>query len=156
MYKNITSTLLLLLFILISNNLYSQQDIECNPYTHKVKYDYSSIVDNDIEYGLSYVSCFHAQGVVVDLRYKEYQTGFHMMNKGHHNTVYHFISYRVKMNNRIVFHGGPLYRVNNNNGLLIGQFGMDYKLYKGLNLTSRVLQISPTLNYLNVGLRLGL
>ena len=155
MYKNITSTLLLLLFTLISNNLYSQ-DLHCNPYTHKVKYDYSSIVDNDIEYGLSYVSCFHAQGVVVDLRYKEYQTGFHMMGKGHHHTVYHFISYRVKMNNRIVFHGGPLYRVNNNNGLLIGQFGMDYKLYKGLNLTSRVLQIHPSLNYLNVGIRLGL
>ena len=156
MYKNITSTLLLLLLLLLlSNNLYSQS-IECNPYNHKVKYDYSSIVDNDIEYGLSYVSCFHAQGVVVDLRYKEYQTGFHMMNKGHHNVVYHFISYRVKMNNRIVFHGGPLYRVNNNSGLLIGQFGMDYKLYKGLNLTSRVLQIHPSLNYLNVGIRLGL
>ena len=151
--KKILPTLILIVTLnLLSNILYSQ-DLNCNPYNHKIKYNYS-IVDPNVKYGLSYVSCFHAQGVVVDLRYKEYLTGFHMMNKGHHHTVYHFISYRVKLNNHIVLHGGPLYRLNNENGLLIGQFGIDYKLYKGLNLTSRILQITPSLNYLNVGLKM--
>jgi len=145
MYKNIISILL----TLISYNLYSQ--IDCSPYNHRVK---NYIVEEKNNYGISYVSCFHAQGVVVDLSYRSVMVGTHMMNKGHKNSVYGFISYKVHLNDRIILHGGPLYRINNDSGFLMGQYGMDYKLYKGLNLTSRILQVNPLLNYLNVGVKL--
>ena len=145
MYKNIISILL----TLISYNLYSQ--IDCNPYNHRVK---NYIVEEKNNYGISYVSCFHAQGVVVDLSYRSVMVGTHMMNKGHKNSVYGFISYKVHLNDRTILHGGPLYRINNDSGFLMGQYGMDYKLYKGFNLTSRVLHVNPLLNYLNVGVKL--
>jgi len=151
MYKNILPTLLLLLLSNL-NSLYSQS-IECNPYNHRVK---NYIVEEENNYSISYVSCFHAQGVVVDLSYKDVMIGSHMMGKGHHHTVYGFISYRHRVGKRTLLHVGPLYRINNNSSLLIGQFGIDYKVYGPLHFTSRILQIRQDLNYLNVGMKLSL
>jgi hypothetical protein len=150
MYKNIIPTLIVIVFSIIGNNLYGQ--IECSPY-HKVK---NYTVDDKGNYGFSYVTCFHAQGVVVDLSYKSIMIGTHMMDKGHMNTVYGFISYRYFINKKTIAHIGPLYKINNNSGLLIGQFGLDRKLYGPLYLTSRILQVKTNLNYLNVGLKITL
>lgn len=150
MYKNIIPTLIVIVFSIIGNNLYGQ--IECSPY-HKVK---NYTVDDKGNYGFSYVTCFHAQGVVVDLSYKSIMIGTHMMDKGHMNTVYGFVSYRYFINKKTIAHIGPLYKINNNSGLLIGQFGLDRKLYGPLYLTSRILQVKTNLNYLNVGLKITL
>lgn len=150
MYKNIIPTLIVIVFSIIGNNLYGQ--IECSPY-HKVK---NYTVDDKGNYGFSYVTCFHAQGVVVDLSYKSIMIGTHMMDKGHMNTVYGFVSYRYFINKKTIAHIGPLYKINNNSGLLIGQFGLDRKLYGPVYLTSRILQIKTNLNYLNVGLKITL
>lgn len=147
MYKNIFSILL----TLISYNLYSQ--IDCNPYNHTVK---RYIVEEKNNYGISYVSCFHAEGIVVDLSYKSLMVGTHLMDKGHNNSVYGFFSYKFYVDNRMVIHMGPLYRMNNDRQLLVGQYGIDYKLYGPINLTSRVLQIRRDLNYLNVGIKVTL
>ena len=150
MYKNIIPTLIVIVFSIIGNNLYGQ--IECSPY-HKVK---NYTVDDKGNYGFSYVTCFHAQGVVVDLSYKSIMIGTHMMDKGHMNTVYGFVSYRYFINKKTIAHIGPLYKINNNSGLLIGQFGLDRKLYGPVFLTSRILQVKTNLNYLNVGLKITL
>lgn len=150
MYKNIIPTLIVIVFSIIGNNLYGQ--IECSPY-HKVK---NYTVDDKGNYGFSYVTCFHAQGVVVDLSYKSIMIGTHMMDKGHMNTVYGFVSYRYFINKKTIAHIGPLYKINNNSGLLIGQFGLDRKLYGPVYLTSRILQVKTNLNYLNVGLKITL
>ncbi len=150
MYKNIIPTLIVIVFSIIGNNLYGQ--IECSPY-HKVK---NYTVDDKGNYGFSYVTCFHAQGVVVDLSYKSIMIGTHIMDKGHNNTVYGFVSYRYFINEKTIAHIGPLYKINNNSGLLIGQFGLDRKLYGPVYLTSRILQVKTNLNYLNVGLKITL
>ena len=149
MYKNIIPTLIVIISLL-GNSLYSQ--IDCSPY-HKIR-NYS--IDDKGNYGISYVSCFHAQGVVVDLSYKSIMIGTHMMDKGHNNTVYGFISYRYFIGRKTIVHMGPLYKINNDSGLLICQYGLDQKLYGPVYLTSRILQVKTNLNYLNVGLKITL
>jgi len=149
MYKNIIPTLIVIISLL-GNSLYSQ--IDCSPY-HKIR-NYS--IDDKGNYGISYVSCFHAQGVVVDLSYKSIMIGTHMMDKGHNNTVYGFISYRYFIGRKTIVHMGPLYKINNDSGLLICQYGLDQKLYGPVYLTSRILQVRRDLNYLNVGIKLTL
>lgn len=149
MCKNIIPTLIVIIS-LIGNSLYSQ--IECSPY-YKIR-NYS--IDDKGNYGISYVTCFHAQGVVVDLSYKSIMIGTHMMDKGHNNTVYGFISYRYFIGRKTIVHIGPLYKINNDSGLLICQYGLDHNLYGPIYLTSRILQVKRDLNYLNVGLKITL
>jgi hypothetical protein len=147
MLKNMIITIV---FSILSNNLYSQ--IDCNPF-HKVK---NYTVEEENNYSISLVTCFHAQGVVVDLSYKNVMIGTHMMSKGHMNTVYGFVSYRYFIRKNTIVHMGPLYKINNDSGLLLCQFGLDQKLYGPVYLTSRILQINRELNYLNVGLKVSL
>ena len=60
-----------------------------------------------------------------------------------------FFSYQYQPIKRIKLSTGPLYRLNNDSGLMVAQYGGDIKLYKSIWLTSRILQIRRDLNYLN-------
>ena len=78
------------------------------------------------------------------------------MGEGHKDAAYAFLSYQYQPIKRIKLSAGPLYRLNNDSRLMVGQFGMDVKLYKYFWLTSRILQITRELNYLNVGVKVVL
>ena len=78
------------------------------------------------------------------------------MGEGHDNSAYTFLSYQYEPIKNIKVSAGPLYRLNNEGGLMIGQFGADIKLYRSIWLTSRILQINRNLNYLNVGVKIVL
>ena len=88
--------------------------------------------------------------------YNNISGGVHLMGEGHNNATYTFLSYQYQPIKRIKLSAGPLYRLNNNSGLMLAQFGGDVKLYKSIWITSRVLQINRSLNYLNVGIKLSI
>lgn len=138
----------ILLILLLLPLLSTSQ--ECSPY-HTVN---NWEVNDDVDFTVSWVSCFHASGMVFSMDYNYISTGVHIMGEGHNNATYTFISYQYQPSKRVKLHGGPLYRLNNDSGLMLAQYGGDVKLYKSVWLTSRVLQINADLNYLNVGVKL--
>jgi hypothetical protein len=88
--------------------------------------------------------------------YNNISGGVHIMGEGHGNAAYTFLSYQYQPIKRIKLSAGPLYRLNNDNGLMAAQYGGDIKLYESIWLTSRILQINRDLNYLNVGIKVVL
>lgn len=139
----------ILLAMLFSINMWAQ---ECSPY-HPVK---NWEVNDDVEFTTAWVSCFHASGLAFSMDYNNISTGLHLMGEGHNNAAYMFLSYQYQPIKIVKLSAGPLYRLNNDSGLMLAQFGGDIKLYKSIWLTSRILQIRRDLNYLNVGVKLVL
>jgi hypothetical protein len=139
----------LLVALLFSTMMWAQ---DCSPY-HKVdKWE----VNDDVDFTAAWVSCFHASGLAFSMDYNNISLGTHLMGEGHMNSAYVFLSYQYQPLDRIKLSAGPLYKLNNNSGLMVAQYGGDIKLYKSIWLTSRILQIRTDLNYLNVGLKIVL
>lgn len=139
----------ILLALLFSINMYGQ---ECSPY-HPVN---NWETNDDVDFTVSWVSCFHAAGLVFSMDYNNISGGVHIMGEGHNNAAYSFLSYQYQPIKNIKLSAGPLYRLNNDSGLMVAQYGGDIKLYKSIWLTSRILQIRRDLNYLNVGVKIVL
>tara|TARA_B110000459_G_scaffold84543_1_gene94780 strand:+ start:416 stop:844 length:429 start_codon:yes stop_codon:yes gene_type:complete len=139
----------LLFLFLIPTMLFAQ---ECSPY-HKVT---NWELNDDVEFTAAWLSCFHASGLAFSMDYNNISGGVHMMGEGHDNSAYAFLSYQYQPIKRIKLSAGPLYRLNNNSGLMLAQYGGDIKLYKSIWITSRILQINRSLNYLNVGIKLAI
>jgi hypothetical protein len=137
---------ILLLTLFLSSMVWSQN---CSPYYKVKNWD----VNQDVFATVSLISCFHAYGVATSIDWYDYSVGLHMMSKGHNGTVYGFVSYQYRPIRKVKLSAGPLYRINNDSGLLLGQYGGDVYIYKRVWLTGRVLQIRRGLNYLNVGLK---
>ena len=140
---------LLLILLLFSISVRAQ---DCSPY-HKVT-NWES--NDDVEFTAAWVSCFHASGLTFSMDYSNISTGVQMMGEGHDNSAYTFLSYQYQPIKRIKLSVGPLYRLNNNSGFMLVQYGGDIKLYKSIWVTSRILQINRSLNYLNVGVKLAI
>lgn len=139
----------IVILLLFSISLWAQ---ECSPY-HRVT-NWES--NDNVEFTSAWVSCFHASGLIFSMDYNNISGGVHLMGEGHNNATYTFLSYQYQPIKRIKLSAGPLYRLNNNSGLMLAQFGGDVKLYKSIWITSRVLQINRSLNYLNVGIKLSI
>lgn len=139
----------ILLALLFSINMYGQ---ECSPY-HPVN---NWEANDDVDFTVSWVSCLHAAGLAFSMDYNNISGGVHIMGEGHNNAAYSFLSYQYEPIKNIKVSAGPLYRLNNDSGMMIGQFGADVKLYKSIWFTSRILQIKRNLNYLNVGVKMVL
>ena len=139
----------LLFLFLIPTMLFAQ---ECSPY-HKVT---NWELNDDVEFTAAWLSCFHASGLAFSMDYNNISGGVHMMGEGHDNSAYAFLSYQYQPIKRIKLSAGPLYRLNNNSGLMLAQYGGDIKLYKSIWFTSRILQINRSLNYFNVGVKLAI
>ena len=139
----------LLIALLFSTMMWAQ---DCSPYHRVTNWE----ANNDVEFTAAWVSCFHASGLAFSMDYNNISAGFHLMGEGHMNSTYTFMSYQYKPHRRIKLSAGPLYKLNNDRGLMIAQYGGDIKLYKSIWLTSRILQIRRDLNYLNVGIKLAI
>ena len=137
----------LLFLFLIPTMLFAQ---ECSPY-HKVT---NWELNDDVEFTAAWLSCFHASGLAFSMDYNNISGGVHIMGEGHDNAAYTFLSYQYQPIKRIKLSAGPLYRLNNDSGIMLAQYGADIKLYKYIWLTSRILQINRNLNYLNVGIKI--
>lgn len=125
---------------------------ECLPY-HKVRnWEYN----DDVKYNIAWASCFHASAIAASMEYESFEIGTHIMGKGHHNTAYLFASYNFKASKNLNLSVGTLYRINNNTGLLLGQWGGSVRIYKPVWFIARVLQINKNLSYLNVGIKLSI
>ena len=135
--------------LLFSTMMWAQ---DCSPYHTVNKWE----VNDDVDFTAAWVSCFHASGLAFSMDYNNISLGTHLMGEGHMNSAYMFLSYQYQPLDRIKLSAGPLYKLNNNSGLMVAQYGGDIKLYKSIWLTSRILQIRTDLNYLNVGLKIVL
>jgi len=140
---------ILLVLLLISTVGFAQ---DCSPYYKVNNWE----TNDDVDFTVSWVSCFHAAGLAFTMDYNNISGGVHIMGEGHSNAAYTFLSYQYQPIKRIKLSAGPLYRLNNDSGLMVAQYGGDIKLYKSIWLTSRILQIRRDLNYLNVGLKIVL
>ena len=136
----------ILLALLFSISVNGQ---ECSPY-HPVN---NWETNDDIDFTVSWVSCFHATGLAFSMDYNNISGGVHIMGEGHDNSAYTFLSYQYQPIKKIKLFAGPLYRLNNNSSLMLAQYGGDIKIYKSIWFTSRILQINRNLNYLNVGIK---
>jgi len=125
---------------------------DCSPYYRINNWE----ANDDVEFTTAWVSCFHASGMAFSTDWNNMSLGVHLMGEGHKNAAYTFFSYQYQPIKRVKLFAGPLYRLNNDSRFLWGQFGGDIKLYKSIWLTSRILQINPNLNYLNVGLKISI
>ena len=139
----------LLVALLFSMTMCAQ---DCSPYYRINNWE----VNDDVDFTAAWVSCFHSAGLAFSMDYNNISLGTHLMGEGHMNSAYMFLSYQYQPLDRIKLSAGPLYRLNNDSRFLWGQFGGDIKLYKSIWLTSRILQINPNLNYLNVGLKISI
>lgn len=123
---------------------------ECSPYHTIPKYEYSK----EKSFGLGYVSCFHARGVVAEVGYENIFTGVLLMGESHHNDAYGFIQYDVQLG-RFRLYAGPIYRLNNQPSILIGRGGFDLRLIDKFYFTLSLLQVSQDLNYMHFGLKIN-
>ena len=138
---------ILLTLMLIAFTSNSQ---ECNPYHIIPNYEYS----DKKSFGLGYVACLHAMGVVAEVGYDKMFLGVLAMGEGHNGSTYSFLQYDYSVD-RIRLYGGPAYRLNNNPGLIIGRFGIDYMIYKNFYGTLSILVIDKNLNYLHYGIKIN-
>lgn len=141
--------LLLSILLLINISMFGQ---ECSPYYPVQNWE----ANDDVDFTVSLVSCFHAAGLAFSMDYNNISGGVHIMGAGHDNSAYTFLSYQYQPIKKIKLFAGPLYRLNNDSSLMLAQYGGDIKLYKSIWLTSRILQININLNYLNVGIKAAL
>ncbi len=139
----------IIIAVLFTINVWAQ---DCSPY-HKIT---NFETNKDVEFTVAWVSCFHASGIAFSTDWNNMSLGVHLMGEGHQNAAYTFFSYQYQPIKKIKLHAGPLYKLNNDSGLMLAQYGGDVKLYKSVWLTSRILQINRNLNYLNVGIKLAL
>ena len=123
---------------------------ECSPYHTIPKYEYAK----QKSFGLGYVSCFHAQGVVAEVGYDNVFMGILAMGEGHHGATYSFLQYEFA-NRKSRIYAGPVYRLNNQPSLLIGRGGFDLRLIDKVYFTLSLLQVRKDLNYLHVGLKIN-
>ena len=123
---------------------------ECNPYHLIPKYQYS----DKKSFGLGYVACLHARGVVAEVGYDKMFLGVLAMGEGHMGATYSFLQYDYSAD-RLRLYGGPAYRLNNNPTLIIGRFGIDYMIYKHIYGTLSILVINKDLNYLHYGVKIN-
>lgn len=113
-------------------------------------------ISKDVLFNISYVSCFHAEGVVTSFEYSDIETGFHIMDKGHHNASYFFSGYNFVSKEKLKLNAGILYRMNNQPSLMLCHWGGNIRLYKSFWFTARVLQVNKNVSYLNVGLKVSI
>ena len=139
-----------LLFVIMSFSAQAQKTKECNPYFEIPKYELSDVK----HYSMGYLACIHATGLIAEVGYDNMFVGVLAMGKGHHHTAYTFFQYEYLLDGARVYIG-PAYRLNNNPSLLIGRFGIDVKIYKGLHGSLALLQVNQYLNYLHFGLKLN-
>lgn len=123
---------------------------ECNPYHLIPKYQYS----DKKSFGLGYVACLHARGVVAEVGYDNIFVGILAMGQGHHGATYSFLQYEKEIG-RARIYGGPAYRLNNDPKLIIGRVGLDYFIYKNVYITISILQVSSNLNYFHAGIKVN-
>ena len=123
---------------------------ECSPYHLIPKYDLSS----NKSFGIGYVSCFHARGVVAEVGYDNIFLGVLAMGEGHHGATYGFLQYEFAIRKSRIY-GGPVYRLNHNPSLCIGRVGIDFEIYRWLYLSASLLQPNKDVNYLHVGLKIN-
>ena len=123
---------------------------ECNPYHLIPKYQYS----DKKSFGLGYVACLHAKGVVAEVGYDKMFLGVLAMGQGHHGATYSFLQYEKEIG-RARIYGGPAYRLNHNPGFILGRVGVDLQLIKNVYCSASVLQVNSNLNYLHVGLKIN-
>lgn len=123
---------------------------ECNPYHIIPKYQYSDAKS----FGLGYVACLHARGVVAEVGYDKMFLGVLAMGKGHHGATYSFLQYEFSIR-KLRIYGGPAYRLNHHPGFILGRVGADLELVKHVYCSASILQINSNLNYLHVGLKIN-
>ena len=123
---------------------------ECNPIHRIPKYELSS----EKTLGVGYVSCFHAKALITEVGYKNFFGGFVIVGKGHHSNAYMFLSYEIEYE-RLLLYAGPALRINNDPSILIGRFGIDYRLIKSIYATGSVIQVSRNLNYAYIGVKIN-
>jgi hypothetical protein len=123
---------------------------ECNPYYTIPKYKLAS----EKSFGIGYVSCFHARGVVAEVGYDNLFVGILAMGQGHHGATYSFLQYEKEIG-RARIYGGPAYRLNHNPSLCIGRVGIDFEMYRWLYASLSLLQPNKDVNYLHVGLKIN-
>jgi hypothetical protein len=138
-----------IILILMLTALISKSQ-ECSPYHIIPKYQYS---DNK-SFGLGYVACLHARGVVAEVGYDKVFLGLLAMGEGHHGAAYSFLQYEFSIR-KLRIYGGPAYRLNHNPGFMLGRVGVDLQLIKHLYCSASILQINSNLNYLHVGLKIN-
>lgn len=123
---------------------------ECYPYHLIPKYEYS----DKKSFGLGYVACLHAKGIVAEVGYDKMFVGVLAMGKGHHGATYSFLQYEYEVD-RLRIYGGPAYRLNHNPSLIIGRFGIDIKISKIFYVTGSILQVNSNLNYFHAGIKVN-
>ena len=123
---------------------------ECNPYHIIPKYQYSDAKS----FGLGYVACLHARGVVAEVGYDKVFLGLLAMGEGHHGAAYSFLQYEFAIR-KLRIYGGPAYRLNNSPTFILGRVGADLELVKNVYCSASILQINSNLNYLHVGLKIN-
>lgn len=123
----------------------------CSPYHTIPKYELSE--SKLISVG--YVSCFHEQGILIEVGHEPISIGTLLMGKHHDNSAYTYLQYEHQINKAILFIG-PAYRINNEPTLLIGRIGFDYIIITHLSITLSILQINPQLNYTFFGAKISL
>jgi hypothetical protein len=129
----------------------SKAQSECSPYIKPEHY----VVNRDIIYSISYVSCIHTQGIMTEVGTKNNRLGNLITGKGHHNDVYMFGSHYINFKN-INLSAGLLFRVNNNPSICVGKIGTDYKLYKNIYSTLNLFQVNKDLSYMYFGLKINI
>lgn len=138
----------IILMLILSTTLLKAQ--ECSPY-HRISH-YKPPTTKSA--GIGYVACLHARGVVAEIGYDNVFVGVLAMGKGHMGATYSFLQYDYSLD-RLRLYGGPAYRLNNNPGLIIGRFGIDYMMYKSIYSTLSILVINKDLNYLHYGIKIN-
>lgn len=123
----------------------------CSPYSEPSNY----LVNKDVEYSISYVSCIHTQGIMTEVGTKNNKLGNLITGEGHHSDVYMFGSHYINFKN-INVSAGLLFRVNNNPSICIGKFGTDYKLYKNIYSTLNLFQVNEDLSYMYFGIKVNI
>jgi len=123
---------------------------ECNPYHIIPKYELPS----EKSFGIGYVSCFHARGVVAEVGYDNIFLGILAMGHGHHGATYSFLQYEFAIRKSRIY-GGPAYKLNHSPGFILGRVGVDLQLIKNVYCSASVLQVNSNLNYLHVGLKIN-
>ena len=155
MYKNILPTLLLLLLSNL-NTLYSQ-NLNCNPYNHKVK---KYTVEEGIYYRISTGLCYHYNSSSIDIGYKRNYLSLTFMNPNVHRRtplmkeeIYIGYTYNLPIGKKQNIHIGftPAFEIHSYEP--VGRFYIDRRIYKRFFLHGSTVQVSNRMNHLIGGIK---
>ena len=80
----------IIISLLFSISIWAQ---DCSPY-HKVT-NWES--NDDVEFTVAWVSCFHASGMALSTDWNNMSMGFHIMGEGHDNSAYTFLVININL-----------------------------------------------------------